>query len=238
MKLRRLNSTGIAYFAKWLDGQRAGADDPVPLHLLEQADFSEALEWDVDVDDQDFQSRYELGQYLVERFSGCDQGVIRNDAGLWTWLALFWFDRLCPAPPDGGRKPFRNDNYILSDRHRDYHRHAVRTTWLFVRGHGETVRFVFSNPLPKRGEVTEQLTARPYFLSCKGLMEAANALYSDPNRGTWKVGTAGNRPGSVRRFAAVLKQFELTYDLYSMGQWEILSILPPREFARFMPPPA
>jgi hypothetical protein len=238
MKLRRLNSTGISRFADWLDSLRAGGKEPAPHHLLKHAEFTVELEWDVEVDDRDFPNRYELGEYLADRLSVCDQNAIRNDAGLWTWLALFWFDRLCPAEPDGGRKPLRSDNYILSDRHRDYHRHAVRTTWLFVREHGQIVQFVFSNPLSKRGELTEQLTSRPYFLSCRGLMEAANDLYSDPNRGTWKRGAAGNRAGSVRRFGLVLKQFELTYDLYSMKRDEILSILPSKEFARFMPAPA
>lgn len=234
MKVRRLNNTGISYFSGWLDDLRAGGKKPAPLHLLQSAEFSGELEWDVGVDDRAFHSRYELGQYLADELAGCDQRAIQNDTGLWTWLALFWFDWLCPAEPDGRRKPLRNDHYVLSDRRRDYHRHAIRTTWLFVRDHGETVQFVFSNPLSKRGELTEQLTARPYFLSCKGLMEAAYHLYNDLNRGTWKRGAAGNRPGSVRRFAAVLKQFELTYDLYSMDRDEILSILPAREFARFM----
>lgn len=234
MKLRRLNNTGILHFANWLDSLRNGGNEPTPVHLLEHSEFSGELEWDVDVEDRDFRSRYELGQYLVDRLAGCDQRAIQNDAGLWTWLALFWFDRLCPAEPDGSRRPLRNDNYILSDRYRDHHRHAVRTTWLFVREHGQTVQFVFSNPLSKRGEATEQLTARPYFLSCRGLMEAANYLYNDPNRGTWKWGAAGKRPGSFRRFAVVLRQFELTYDLYSMNRDEILSILPAKEFARFI----
>lgn len=236
MKLRRLNNSGISHFSGWLNHLREGDKEPAPLHILENAEFSEELEWDVEMDDRTFHSRYELGQYLTDRLARCDQRAIQSDAGLWTWLALFWFDRLCPAEPDGGRKPLRNDNYVLSDRHRDYHRHAIRTTWLFVRDHGETVQFVFSNPLSKRGELTEQLTARPYFLSCNGLMEAAYYLYNDHNRGTWKRGAAGNRPGSVRRFAAVLKQFELTYDLYSMHRDEILSLLPVREFWRFMTP--
>ncbi|MEW6230104.1 MAG: hypothetical protein AB1700_18810 [Bacillota bacterium] len=239
MKLRRLNSTGISRFVDWLDRLRAGKSDPTPIYLLEDAECSGELEWDVDIDDRDFKNRYELGEYLVERLKVCDQRAIQNDAGMWTWLALFWFDRLCPAEPGDSRKPLRNDNYILSDRHRDYHRHAIRTTWLFVREHGQTVQFVFSNPLSKRGELTEQLTSRPYFLSCPGLMEAAKDLYSDPNRGTWKRGAAGSRAGSVRRFGLVLKQFELTYDLYSMKKDEILSILPFKEFTRFMlAPPA
>lgn len=238
MKLRRLNSIGISRFADWLDSLRGGGTDPTPAYLLEDAECSSEMEWKVEVEDRTFESRYELGEYLVSRLGVCDQRVIQNDAGLWTWLALFWFDQLCPRGPDGNRKPRTNANYILSDRQRDYHRHAVRTTWLFVREHGETVRFMFSNPLSKRGEVTEQLTARPYFLSCPGLMEAANVLYNDSNRGTWKRGAAGSRSGSVRRFGRVLKQLELTYDLYSMDRDEILSILPAKEFARFMTGPA
>lgn len=233
MKLKRLNKIGIAHFSDWLDGSKLGSRDPVPNHLLEHSEFSDDLECDVDIAYGDFRTRYELGEYLVDRLASCDQRAIQNDTGLWTWLALFWFDQLCPADPDGGRKLLRNDNYILSTRHRDYHRHAIRTTWLFVKEHGEAVRFVFSNPLSKRGELTEQLTARPYFLSCRGLIQAANHLYNDPNRGTWKRGAADKRAGSVRRFGAVLKQLELTYDLYSMGKQEILSILPAKEFARF-----
>lgn len=236
MKIRRLSDTGISYFSNWLDGLRTGSTDPVPHHLLGHAEFSGELEWDVDVEDRVFLNRYELGQYLVVKLAACDQRAIQNDVGLWTWLALFWFDQLCPAEPSGGRKPRRGDNYILSDRHRDYHRHAIRTTWLFVREHGPLVRFVFSNALSKRGELTEQLTASPYFLSCKGLIEAVHHLYDDPNRGTWKRGAAGKGPGVVRRLAVILNQFMLTYDLHSMDRDAILSVLPAKEFAKFMSP--
>ncbi len=237
MKLRRLNSTGIEHFRNWLNKLRGGNQAPIPQYLLQNTDFSSELECDVDVEDRDFGSRHELGEYLVKKLDACDEQAIRNDAGLWTWLALFWFDRLCPADSNGIRKPRRDDNYILSTRYRDHHRHAIRTTWLFVKEHGDKVRFIFSNPLSQRGEFTEQLTARPYFLNCKGLMEAAWSLYKNPHQETWKAGAAGNGPGSVRRFALLLKQFELTYDLYSMGKEDILSILPQKEFARFIAAP-
>ncbi|QUV83675.1 hypothetical protein [Chloracidobacterium aggregatum] len=236
MKLRRLNSTGIEHFRNWLNGLREGQQADTP-NLLQNTGFSEELEWDVDVENRDFQSRYELGTYLVNKLAVCDEKAIRNDAGLWTWLALFWFDRLCPADSNGTRKPKRDDNYILSTRYRDHHRHAIRTTWLFVKEHGDKVGFIFSNPLSQRGELTEQLTARPYFLNCKGLMEAAWSLYKKPHQETWKAGAAGNGSGSVRRFALILKQLELTYDLYSMGKEDILSVLPQKEFARFIAAP-
>lgn len=238
MKLRRLNNTGLAHFAGWLDKTREGGKDPLPSHLLEHVEFSDELEWDVEIENRSFTSRYDLGEYLVEKLAACNQRAIQNDVGIWTWFALFWFDQLCPLGADGTRKPGRNDNYILGGRYRDFHRQAIRTSWIFTKEHGSVVQFIFSNPVSKRGELTEALSARPYFLSCKGIMDAANQLYSDPNRNTWKRGSADKKPGAVRRFAAVLKQFELTYDLFSMNGDEVLGILPAREFARFMPQPA
>jgi hypothetical protein len=236
MKLRRLNNTGISHFCMWLNSLRENGKESIPFHLLDNEAFSVEFDMNIEVENRPFVSRYELGAYLIDRLGGCNQRNIENDTGLWTWLALFWFEQLCPTDSEGARKPRRNDNYILSDRHRDYHRHAIRTTWLFVREHGATVHFVFSNPLSKRGELTEQLTASPYFLNCKGLIQAAQYLYDDPIKGTWKRGAASKGAGVVRRLVGILNQFMLTYDLHSMDKDAILSVLPAKEFAKFMNP--
>lgn len=105
---------------------------------------------------------------------------------------------------------------------------------MLVREHGDTVRYMLSNPLWKRGEFTEQLTGRSYFLSCKGIMQAANLLYADNIRNTWKRGAASKKDGSVRRFGLVVRQFELTYDVISLSGAEIIGLLP-KEFAAFIP---
>ena len=59
-------------------------------------------------------------------------------------------------------------------------------------------------------------------------------LYVDPNTGLHKRGAAGRGPGSARRLAEVLGQFDMTWDLYSMSASSILDILP-KEFNRFTP---
>ncbi|MDI6854372.1 MAG: hypothetical protein QME75_12305 [Deltaproteobacteria bacterium] len=200
---------------------------------MDDPETSEALPWDVELEQKNFQNRYELGRYLVPLLEQCDQRKINFDQGLWTWLALFFFDQLCPEGPDGKRKPDANENYILNPDRRRQYRHAVRTTFLFVREYGEDVFFMFCSPAHKRGQITEDISARQYFLGCRGVIEAAGHLYYDPLRNSPKRGAAAKyRSGTVRRFGIVLKQFERTYDLFSLSRQQVLELLP-REFDRF-----
>lgn len=232
MRLRKLNHAGINGFAHYLAGLYEAPDQPIPMNLLTDLAFSNDYEIDIDIDNPGFESRYQLGRYLVERLSGFDQNAIAADAGLWAWLGLLYFADLCPEDADGNRRPAASNNYILSAQQKDFHRHAVRTTYMLVRQHGENVQYMLSNPLSKRGELTEQLTGRSYFMSCEGIMTAAKLLYADPDRDTWKRGAATKKPGAVRRFGIVVRQFELTYDLFSLTGNQIVSMLP-REFDGF-----
>lgn len=235
MKLRRLNRLGIKNFEEYLDRLRnpGGEKEPPPFDLLDHPETSEALPWDVELEQKNFQNRFELGHYLVPLLEQCDQRKINFDQGLWTWLALFFFDQLCPAGPNGRRIPDANENYIPSPDRRRQYRHAVRTTYLFVREYGKDVFFMFCSPAHRRGQITEDLSARHYFLGCRGVIEAAGHLYYDPLQNSPKRGAAAkNRPGTVRRFGVVLKQFERTYDLFSLSRQQVLEILP-REFDMF-----
>lgn len=232
MKLRRFNDAGIRQFAHYLTRLAEAPAEPIPSELLDNAAYTEHACADIDIENPGFSTRYDLGAYLVEKLQDCDENAIASDAGLWTWLGLFYFVDLCPADSSGNRKPSVMNNYLLSERHKDFHRHAIRTTYMLVREHGDTVRFLLSNPLDKRGELTEQITGRPYFMSCDGIMEAAKLLYADPNKGTWKRGAASKKPGSVRRFGLVVKQFELTYDMFSLTGGQIVALLP-QEFNDF-----
>lgn len=232
MKLAKLNDAGLKEFSEYLTKLHESPGAPVPSTMLTDPRYSAEFEKDIDVQSGNFKSRYELGQHLVERLAPCDQTRLAADTGLWSWLALLYFDELCPADASGNRKPSRRDNYILGVRQQDYHRHAIRTTYMLVREHGELVRYMLSSPLSKRGELTEQLTGRSYFLSCRGIMEAAHILYADPDRNIWKRGAASKKPGAVRRFGLVVRQFELTYDVFSLDGEQIVSLLP-KEFNQF-----
>lgn len=234
MRIRRLNRFGIKKFEDYLESLKnpeLSAGDP-PFDLLDNPETSEPFPWEVEIEPEKFGIRYEMGRYLVSLLDQCDQREINFDCGLWSWLALFFFDQLCPAGTDGRRQPSQIYNYILSSDRRHQYRHAIRTTYLFVKEYGETVYFMFSNPLDKRGEITEQLAARQDILGCRGVIEAASNLYFDKLRMSPKRGASAKGPGTIRRFGVVLKQFARTYDLFSLNGQQVLEILP-REFNRF-----
>ena len=79
-----------------------------------------------------------------------------------------------------------------------------------------------------RGELIEQLAARQYFMSCRGVIEAAHQIYFDPDRRKFKRGsTSQTRGGNIRRFISYLQQLDLTYDLGTVTADSLMSILPP-----------
>ncbi len=234
MKLRRLNDAGVRNFSSYLARLAEAPGESIPNALLDNPAYSEAMDGDIEIENPGFATRYDLGAYLVAKLKDLDQSILANDLGVWTWLGLYYFADLCPSDESGNRKPASQNNYILSERRKDFHRHAIRTTYMLVNSHADTVKYLLSNPLFKRGELTEQLTGRPYFMSCDGIMRAANILYADPNKGAWKRGAATKKPGAARRFGLVVKQFELTYDMFSLTGEQIVQLLP-REFNSFRP---
>jgi hypothetical protein len=64
-------------------------------------------------------------------------------------------------------------------------------------------------------------------------MELATALYIDQESQRPKKGAAGRGPGSARRLADILNQFDLTWDLYAMHIAAMLKMMP-KEFNRFI----
>jgi hypothetical protein len=227
--LRRLNETGIVKFSEYL---REGAPGVQPLHLLIHPDTSEPLAVSIKLVHRDYPNRYELGRDLTMWLRSLDPAVISNDRGLWTWLALYLFDQLCPAGADGKRKVDKQYRYILSSDYRHYYRHLVRTPWQLFRDHGPTSRFLLlatndvPSPLRRHGDILEQLGGTQSIIRSRPIIAEASRLYSDPLSGRPRKGVAGKGGGSIRRFARVLRQLDLTFDPELMPPGGLSAILP------------
>tara|TARA_R110002074_G_scaffold365307_1_gene539049 strand:- start:15 stop:725 length:711 start_codon:yes stop_codon:yes gene_type:complete len=234
MMKRKLNDKGVVEFEKYLDICKTGVIRNIPIHLIDEEDYSEPLEFKLDLEVKDFPSRYELGVYLAVKLSHVSRQLLIQDYNFWTTLALLWFDSFCPREKSGARKPRAIHNYILSRNFRHRPRHAVLTTWQLVDQYAEESRFLLSKEMPVRGELIEQMMARQDFISRKGVMKAASYLYSDQEKKTFKKGSTGRTtPGCVYRYVTWLNQVDLTYDLFEMTADQIMKILP-KEFERFM----
>ena len=228
-KFRKLNEAGISAFRDYI---RDGAEGPPPLHLLENPETSAPLKPVIQPGSGQFDDRYMFGVYLNSLLKEFDSAAISGDAGLWSALALYWFDRLCPPDANGNRTPKQEYLYVLSSDYRHYYRHLVRSPWQLVKNHGDASRFLLisprkqAHPLSVHGEILEQFGGRQQVLASRPIVRAANKLYFDKQKSRPRTGVAGNGRGSARRFGLVLRQLDLTYDPECMTDSAFIGILP------------
>lgn len=224
---RRLSEQGLDAFENHIQELANGAKLDTPTHLLTDTRYSDGIDVDCEVAQRSFETRFELGQYLSDALKETPPRAIMGDTGFWSWLALYWFDQLCPPLASGARKPSKPYNYILSRNYNHRPRHAVYTTWMLVNQYGDSAFFLLSKRLHERGELIEQLAARQYLISCRGVIETAKELYYDPERKTFRRGAASQkRQGNIRRYVAYLQQLDLTYDLGTIASDALLKMLP------------
>lgn len=233
MIIRKLNQHGMNEFSRFIIELRNGGKQNTPTGLLDSDESSVESEIQLELDEQIFESRYELGDYLLAKIDAEQAQLVIGDAGFWSALALYWFDQLCPPSADGTRKPSMPYNYVLSEDYKHRYRHSVFMTWQLVSAFGEDARFLLSKNLSVRGELIEQLMARQYYLGCEGVMRAASQIYFDNETKSFKKGSAGRTsPGCVSRFVIWLQQLEINYDLFTMNRDDLIQLMP-KEFDRF-----
>jgi hypothetical protein len=241
--VRVLTAAGNAAFNSFLLELRSVPTTAVPWHLLTDEGMSDPAPFLAEVEREPegkpFANRYDFGKYLVSALANANRNEISLERGLWNWLALFYFDQLCPADSDGLRHPLGDLSvYYLDEkyRHTRYYRHLVRSPWLAVSLHPVSSRALLipvsqkGSPLIARGEIFEQVASRQSVFRSKIVVDAVYALYFDPDTGRPRAGSGGSSAGSPRRLGQMLKQFGLTYDL-EWGEDEMIMKLLPKEFA-------
>ena len=237
MALKKLNKKGISQFENYLAG---GANGPPPLYLLDDPVYSETVSAKISPPDDIsvLPDRYVFGNRLNDLLKDLNPTEINMDKGLWSGLALLWFDVFCPSASGGKRTPGAEYRYILSPNYKDYYRHLVRSPWRLVCDHGKNAKFALiapragKNPLAVNGEIFENICGRQQVLANRKIIEAANRLYFDVPKNRPKTGVAGSGKGSARRFGLIFRQFDLTYDPASMPTDALTGLLP-SEFERW-----
>lgn len=234
MRAMRLNKAGRLDFERMVQAIRSGETGKAPKGILDDQLAVEPLSFELDIREGGFSSRYEMGCHLVEALASVERSEFMSDRGFWDWLALLWFDDFCPVKADGSRKkPSASCSYVMSEDYKRRYRHAVYVTWQLVDMHGTNAEPLLYKEPPVRGELTEQLMARQFYLSCGGLIGAVRKLYWDDSSGKLKKGAGGKSAGSARRLAAWLQQIEVTYDIFSLSDNDLVELVPP-EFKRFL----
>jgi hypothetical protein len=235
-KLRSLNAKGIAEFRGFLQQIRDGAEFRANPAVLYVDDYSPRFPRAIEVEPRTFASKFAAAEYLHGLLSTA--GINVDDAGLWSWLALFYFDQLSPVDGAGKRRPREDYHYIPStDSGWQRDRHLLAGPYRLFAMHRDRARLLLHPPVHQHGTFVYQLGARRDLVTNRGLIEAIDLLYWDTKRKAPKRGaTTESRPGNLHRLITVVQQLDFNYDLYGMRAEEILHLLPP-EFDAWQPPP-
>ena len=120
MNLYRFTEAGISRF----DDFRASplrAEDQLR-EILQDATCSVTASADIEVGQVSLPTRFDVGEYLYGLFGGAEALGLHIDVGIWTWLAAFYFDQLCPPGSSPGDKP----RWVPAvDNYRQYYRHLL-----------------------------------------------------------------------------------------------------------------
>ena len=239
MKTRRLNEAGIQKMVEFLDSLTIPAPQPVPVDTLTDARFSEPFEPELEIESRSFETRFEAAEYLSGAFERAGVTNVERDRALWAWLGLFYFESLCPKDGEGRYRPGALARWIPEvENYQRYYRHLLAGPYRIYRAHRDdpdrALALLCTAP-STMGDIVEQIASRQELVTNNAVVGAATDLYVNPASRRQKRGGGGKGPGSPRRFADVLNQLDLTFDLYAMTRNELLALLP-REFDRFRPP--
>ena len=236
MKLGRLTPLGSELFNEYIDKVRKDSQASLSKDFLSSNLYFEVIDEETDVELRKFKSRFDLAKYLESLIRTSDLRNVEYDAPFWEALTAFYFDLLCPIDKNKMRRVKAKENYIPQvGTYNRYYKHLLLGPFLVYRAHIDkperTIGLLYK-PLDTVGDLYEQISGRQELVTNPAVVEVATRLYFNPETKNLKSGAGGKGAGSPRRLAAVLDQFDLTWDLYSATADEIMNILP-KEFDSF-----
>lgn len=243
--VRQLTIRGVRRAKDYLAALREGqVATPFPAEILTEAAFAEPLQPPVYVESRDFANRREAGQYLQGRLGQLPDAEVISNTGLWSWLGMFYFDRLVEKDANGYPRLGRDSDvaYIIDPivKKRGMHRHRLRLAYETYTQHGEDAWLILNQPVTAMEQFAERLAGKPIAFRSTSIVKLAHLLYTDQTTGRAKRGFGGGglegqrSPGNLMRFIDVTDQLYMTYDVYGMTAEELLKLLP-AEFDRWRP---
>lgn len=241
MQLRALNEEGIRKMGDFLDSLTTDSPLPTPIAILSDPNTSLELTPGVEIDEnRTFMNRFDAAQYFFNTFDGTGLRGIDGNRGIWAWLALVYFDQLCPKENSGVRRqPGQRARWIPEPKNDfRYYRHLFAGPYFAYRAHAEDptkAMALLGGRLDRPGDVVEQIVSRAELVTTPSVVEVATRLYWNDSEKKYVRGSQSKGKGSVRRYADVLAQFDVTWDLRSMDADQLFMMLPD-EFERFRMP--
>lgn len=230
MSLRRLTPMGIKRAQAFLKYMRehADADRRPPKELLYGDTFSRPFDAtaNIQVEQRRFRTRREAGAYLSPLLAPVRRQVL-DDAGVWSWLGIFYFKATAPASLSPTNSTFifehgtEDSNAVRSEQQTD--RHYLWGSWRLYEQHGESAAFLLDQSISSWDDIAHRSFGSRRVFNSVGVVQSILHLYTNGDR---KKRGYGRSPGGLRHLMRVLPQLEMTYDVYGMEPEALLRILP------------
>jgi len=196
--------------------------------LLEHREFTEMVAPESHVAPEHFQTKVEAARYLNAVLNKLRPEDIATDAGLWTWLTLFFFDSVCPIMNE--KRLVKNDYYYIFEprNSRHFYRHLLFVSWQILRLAPLHNRLFMKTRVSSLDGVTTEVMKRLYLTRIPCIFEVLDRLYWDETRKRPRSGLTGNKPngGDLRhRLPVRISQLEKTFDLTSLNANQLLELL-------------
>lgn len=228
MNVRRFNEAGMAAARGFLAGCRQDPTSNVPPLLLEDSVLSDEVEPFITVKPRQFDTKADAATYFCELLVPLSDHGVAEDAGLWTWLSLYFFDEVCPLK--NGRRSVKNDyTYIFEPKNsRHFYRHLLFIAWWVFKVSGDYHRLFSCGRLDKLDKVTTEVMKRLYLTRIPSIFEVLDRLYWDEARSRPRGGITRpvvKRGDLVHRLPIRIRQLEMTYDLQSITADQLIELL-------------
>jgi hypothetical protein len=237
MKLGRLKKAGIDRFNDYLDQLEASPQTEFPSDLLSFPAYFDVIDEETEVISHKFSTRWEAARYLDSLFSTSGLTGVERDAPLWAALTAYYFDTLCPISPSGTRKIRERAAYLPEpENYKRYYRHLLLGPYLIYHAHRDNparAMALLCKPPHVITDIEAQIAASQELVTNPAVVELATKLYYDPTTKSTKPGAGGKGAGSPRRYVSILRQFDMTWDLYAATTDELMDLLP-KEFERYI----
>ncbi len=233
MKIMRMTDKGIELFTQFLDELRSGTEKKLPEELLKRGEFAEEIGGDVKwLSELELEDKLKTAKQLNDIIENLGLKSAERDVGFWAWCSAFLFKKLCKKVKNK-YKPGELPIWIPQpDNWQRYYRHYLASIWRVYLAHRDKedeLVVLLSGPVNTPGELWGQFASGKKNITNPTIIDMLYHLYWDEEKNKRKYGAGGESP---RRLRDVLKQFERTWDFYTMTGYQVIEMLP-GEFNRF-----
>lgn len=229
IKLKKLTVTEDQEFKKLCEKWNSNVENNnIKNNILDIDSFlGEEISTRVEIDEnKKFNNKFELGKYLYEKLN-----AVPMDSKIWHFIVIVYHKQLLRKD----RKIGEIDRFYIDDRKSFYpFTHLLKPVFDLYRSQRRyitRIKFLLLTPVNENGSLFLEIVKRQDIMKNINFIEVSEKFFYDKRKNKPKRGAQAG----VLRLIDLFKQYERTYDLYSMPADKIMSVLMSKheEFNKF-----